>query len=94
MEVLDSLRLISGLTVTPGAPLSEHTRFRLGGPCRLLAEAFTEEAFTAAYGVLEASGVLVHRGLEQPGAILSHRDDLQLQATVSFGASAHRPSRS
>ena len=38
--------------------------------------------------------VLLGRGGKQPRAVLAHRDEPNLQATFSLGASAHKPSKS
>jgi UDP-N-acetylmuramate dehydrogenase len=46
-----------GLRVLPAAELRHHTRFRLGGPCRFLADAQTPQAFESAYRILDASGL-------------------------------------
>lgn len=48
-RVLSRLSEIPDLRLFPGAPLRDHTRFRLGGPCWLLADAVTERAFEMAY---------------------------------------------
>lgn len=57
MTVFERLRGVQGLTVLEGerAALRHHTRFALGGPCLLLADASTEEAFVEAYRLLAAS---------------------------------------
>ena len=44
LEVFPILAAIPGLNVTERAPLSEYTRFGLGGPALLLADAHTEDA--------------------------------------------------
>jgi UDP-N-acetylmuramate dehydrogenase len=56
------LAAIDGLTVTPNAPLAGYTRFRLGGPAMLLAEAATEAALVHA--------VRAVRELELPWTLL------------------------
>lgn len=43
---------IQGLALRPGAPLSEYTRFGIGGPADLLVETGDEAAFIAALGWL------------------------------------------
>ena len=43
---------IQGLAPRPGAPLSEYTRFGIGGPADLLIETAHEAAFTAALALL------------------------------------------
>jgi len=56
-EVLERLSVIDGLRLLPGAELRHHTRFRLGGPCPLLADAENAAAFAQAYRVLAGSGL-------------------------------------
>ena len=48
---------ISGLKIERDVPLSEHTRFGLGGPADLLIDASDEVAFQTAWNRLRASGV-------------------------------------
>ena len=57
VEVLRRLSQVEGLRVLPGAELRHHTRFRLGGPCLLLADAATPLAFQAAYKILASSNL-------------------------------------
>lgn len=53
--VLQRLSQVDGLRVLPGAELRHHTRFRLGGPCWVLADASTSEAFEEAYKIFVSS---------------------------------------
>ncbi|MBM3785989.1 MAG: UDP-N-acetylmuramate dehydrogenase [Acidobacteria bacterium] len=57
MLLVDALRGVAGLEVLTGeaAELRRHTRFELGGPCLLLADAHSEAAFVEAYRRLQAS---------------------------------------
>lgn len=55
--LLDRLSSIDALQLHPAAPLSRYTRFRLGGPCLLLADATTPDAFAGAYRILTDSGI-------------------------------------
>jgi len=57
MTVFESLCGVHGLTVLEGerAALRHHTRFGLGGPCLLLADAASESAFVEAYRLLASS---------------------------------------
>ncbi len=55
LEVERRLSAVAGLRLFPGAELRHHTRFRLGGPCWLLADAAAPEAFAAAYQILASS---------------------------------------
>lgn len=48
---------IEGLRVERDAPLSQYTRFGLGGPAALLADASTETAFLRAWKSIQATGV-------------------------------------
>ena len=48
---------IEGLRVEKDAPLSQYTRFGLGGPAALLADASTEAAFLSAWTAIEQTGV-------------------------------------
>ncbi|MFN0104989.1 MAG: UDP-N-acetylmuramate dehydrogenase [Bryobacteraceae bacterium] len=54
-QVLHRLSQAAGLRVLPGAELRYHTRFRLGGPCWVLADAETPRAFEQAYRILASS---------------------------------------
>jgi UDP-N-acetylmuramate dehydrogenase len=99
-EVLARLSVIDGLRLIPGAELRHHTRFRLGGPCRLLADAGNAAAFEQAYRVLAAAGLrwtcigggtnLVVSDNGYPGAILRYSADAitvaGTQVTVDAGA--------
>jgi len=60
MTVFESLRGVHGLTLLEGerAALRHHTRFGLGGPCLLLADASSESAFVEAYRLLVSSTLL------------------------------------
>ena len=53
--MLNRLRAIPDLHVTEGALLAPHTRFGLGGPALVLADAHTESALAAAVRILEGS---------------------------------------
>ncbi len=55
--VLRRLSQVEGLRVLPGAELRHHTRFRLGGPCLLLADAATPLGFQDAYKILASSNL-------------------------------------
>ena len=48
---------IEGLRVERDAPLSQYTRFGLGGPAAVLADASTETAFLCAWKAIKAAGV-------------------------------------
>ena len=50
---------IPNLTVKTGVPLSQHTRFGIGGPADLFAEAEDAEAFAAALAVAHGAGIPV-----------------------------------
>jgi UDP-N-acetylmuramate dehydrogenase len=56
-EARARLAEISNLTVSGGVPLSRYTRFGIGGPADLFAEAGTVEAFAAALGAARSSGL-------------------------------------
>ena len=56
MQLVD-LGDVSGLRLEREAPLSEYTRFGLGGPARLLVDASEEAGFLEAWRRLKASGV-------------------------------------
>lgn len=80
--LLRDLEAVPGLRLLPDAPLREHTRFRLGGPCRVLADASDEAAYVAAYRLLDTSGdpwTAIARGTNlvvsdagYPGAVLRY----------------------
>ena len=55
LAALERLQTIPDLTVRTGALLRNHTRFRLGGPCRALVSTTSEAAYLAALGVLTGS---------------------------------------
>lgn len=59
MNLFERLREVPGLTVLEGerAALRHHTRFALGGPCLLLADASSEGAFVEAYRLLASSPI-------------------------------------
>lgn len=81
-EVPRRLGQVAGLRVLPGAELRAHTRFRLGGPCWLLADASTPEAFESAYRILAWSHLrwtsiaggtnLIVADAGYPGAVLRY----------------------
>lgn len=81
-QAVHRLSTIDGLRVLPAAQLRDHTRFRLGGPCRFLADAQTPHAFESAYRILDASGLrwtsigagtnLIVNDEGYPGAILRY----------------------
>lgn len=56
-EARERLARIPDLEVKPNEPLSAHTRFGIGGPAALLADAATETAFLAALQLARASGL-------------------------------------
>jgi UDP-N-acetylmuramate dehydrogenase len=56
-ETLQSLSAVPGLHVEPGALLSRHTRFALGGPADLFVETADEDAFIAALELARRSGL-------------------------------------
>jgi UDP-N-acetylmuramate dehydrogenase len=55
-ETLARLTAIPNLSVFSGAPLSDYTRFAIGGPADLYAETAAVEAFIAALNVARESG--------------------------------------
>jgi UDP-N-acetylmuramate dehydrogenase len=55
-ETLARLTAIPELTVLPGAPLSQYTRFAIGGPADIYTETSSTEAFIAALHVARESG--------------------------------------
>ncbi len=64
-ETLQRLGSIAAVTLTSGAPLSRYTRFAIGGPAAVLAEAATESAFMGALHVvnmLEVPCVVIGSG--------------------------------
>jgi UDP-N-acetylmuramate dehydrogenase len=56
-EARARLAAIPNVTVLSGVPLSRYTRFGIGGPADLYAEADGEEAFVAAVAAARASGL-------------------------------------
>jgi UDP-N-acetylmuramate dehydrogenase len=56
-ETLQSLYAVPGLRVQSHAPLSQHTRFALGGPADLFVETADPEAFIAALEIARHSGL-------------------------------------
>ena len=54
--ILDQLRPIDHLTLVESAPLSEYTRFGIGGPASLLVDTEDCDAFVKALQVVQASG--------------------------------------
>ncbi len=56
-ETFYRLAAIPGLEVSRDTPLSEHTRFGIGGPARIFARTASAEAFVAALGVARHSGI-------------------------------------
>jgi UDP-N-acetylmuramate dehydrogenase len=50
------LAAIPGLSILENAPLSAYTRFEVGGPARVLADASTEQALASAVRVIEDTG--------------------------------------
>lgn len=57
MNISSRLAGIADLRVEPDAPLSQYTRFGLGGAAAVLADAATEEAFLSAWRMVRAEGV-------------------------------------
>jgi UDP-N-acetylmuramate dehydrogenase len=55
-ETIDRLASIPNVSVSQGVPLSRHTRFGIGGPAAVFAEAVDEEAFTEAVRMVQSSG--------------------------------------
>jgi UDP-N-acetylmuramate dehydrogenase len=55
-ETMDRLASIPNVSVSEGALLSRHTRFGIGGPAAVFAEATDEEAFTEALRMVQSSG--------------------------------------
>ena len=55
-ETIDRLASIPNVSVSEGALLSRHTRFGIGGPAAVFAEAADEEAFTEAFRMAQSSG--------------------------------------
>jgi UDP-N-acetylmuramate dehydrogenase len=57
MHIASRLHDIADLRVERNAPLSQYTRFGLGGPADMLADAQTEDAFLAAWRCVRAADV-------------------------------------
>ncbi len=81
---LARLQSISNVTSVEGESLALHTRFRIGGPARLFAEAFSNDAFCQAIEIARASGLpwivagggtnLIVADAGFPGIVLRSRD--------------------
>ncbi len=56
-ETIQRLADIPNLTVSPGALLSGHTRFAIGGPAQVYAETASEESFIEALKLARSSGM-------------------------------------
>jgi UDP-N-acetylmuramate dehydrogenase len=56
-ETLQSLNAVPNLHVQPNVPLSEHTRFALGGPADLFVESADPAAFITALEIARRSGL-------------------------------------
>jgi UDP-N-acetylmuramate dehydrogenase len=56
-ETVQRLAAIPNLTISPGEPLSRHTRFGIGGPADLYAETSSEEAFIATLRAARDGGI-------------------------------------
>jgi UDP-N-acetylmuramate dehydrogenase len=54
--MLSRLRAIPNLELQENVPLSRHTRFAIGGPARILADASTKTALAAALAVVREAG--------------------------------------
>lgn len=57
--MLTRLRAIAELRLSENVPLSQYTRFGIGGPADLLVDAPSEDAFAAAWAALRSEGVPV-----------------------------------
>lgn len=57
--MLTRLRTIAELRLSENVPLSQYTRFGIGGPADLLVDAPSEDSFAAAWAVLQAEGIPV-----------------------------------
>jgi UDP-N-acetylmuramate dehydrogenase len=57
MDIASRLRDIANLRVEQDAPLSQYTRFGLGGPAAVFVDASTEDAFLAAWRAIRSAGV-------------------------------------
>ncbi len=78
------LQSISNVTSVEHEPLALHTRFRIGGPARVFAEAFSNDAFCRAVEVARATGLpwivtgggtnLIVSDAGFPGIVLRSRD--------------------
>src|SRR2546421_7997524 len=84
------LAAIPNLTVLPDAPLSNYTRFGIGGPADLYAETQDAEAFVAAMSAVRESGLptvvigggtnLIVSDLGFRGIVLRYRADSLMAA--------------
>jgi UDP-N-acetylmuramate dehydrogenase len=54
--MVSRLAAIPGLAIIENAPLDRYTRFAVGGPARILADASTERALADAIGVIQETG--------------------------------------
>jgi len=80
--MLESLAAIPGLVCRENAPLQNYTRFGLGGPARVLADAATEEALRAAldavhndrHALIGGGSNLVASDVGFPGVVLRFTD--------------------
>lgn len=77
--MLARLAAISGLYCVPNVPLSQYTRFGIGGPACVLADAATENALIQAVDALEGRYALIGGGTNLvvadegfPGAVLRY----------------------
>lgn len=57
MTIASRLASISGLSIERDAPLSNYTRFGLGGPASLIVDAPFEDAFIAAWRMIRSEGL-------------------------------------
>ena len=55
-EIVDQLARIPCVSVSEGVPLSQHTRFGIGGPAGVFVQAADEAAFTEAFRMSQSSG--------------------------------------
>ena len=54
--MVSRLAAIPGLAILENAPLDRYTRFAVGGPARILADASTERALAEAIGIIQETG--------------------------------------
>ncbi len=97
-EILHSLAAIPGVQVTPDAPMAAYTRFGLGGPAAVLADAGDAEAFIQALAAARSSGspvtvigggtnlIIADEGF--PGIVLRYRSDRIAATENRIGADA------